>query len=39
MAKRKTGIGKNKTSHSKKTRKRFEIKKKMLAQKAGKKRR
>lgn len=36
MAKRATGVGKNKTSHSKKTKKRLEIKREMLAAKAAK---
>ncbi len=36
MAKRITGVGKMKTSHSKKTKKRLEIKKEMLAKKAAK---
>lgn len=38
MAKRATGIEKNKTSRSKKTKKRLAIKKEMLAKKASKKR-
>jgi len=38
MAKRKTGVGKMKTSHSKKTKKRLAIKREMLAKKAHKKR-
>ncbi len=38
MAKRSTGIEKNKTSRSKKTKKRLEIKREMLAKKATKKR-
>jgi len=38
MAKRITGVGKNKTSRSKKTKKRLTIKKEMLAKKADKKR-
>jgi len=38
MAKRKTGIEKNKTSRSKKTKKRLEVKREMLAQKINKKR-
>ncbi len=37
MAKRATGIEKNKTSRSKKTKKRLEIKRVMLAEKASKK--
>jgi ribosomal protein L32 len=37
MAKRSTGIGKRKTSRSKKTKKRLAIKREMLARKAGKK--
>lgn len=37
MAKRVTGIEKNKTSRSKKTQKRLAIKREMLAQKASKK--
>jgi len=36
MAKRSTGVGKMKKSHSKKTKKRIAIKHEMLAQKAGK---
>ncbi len=36
MAKRSTGIGKMRTSRSKKTKKRLEIKRQMLAKKAGK---
>jgi hypothetical protein len=36
MAKRSTGIEKNKTSRSKKTKKRLAIKKEMLAKKAAK---
>ena len=36
MAKRATGVGNNKTSRSKKTKKRLEIKKEMLAAKAAK---
>lgn len=39
MAKRATGVGKSKTSRSKKTKKRLTIKKEMLAKKAAKKRR
>jgi hypothetical protein len=39
MAKRSTGIEKTKTSHSKKTKKRLEIKKVMLAKKAEKRKR
>jgi hypothetical protein len=38
MAKRATGVGNNKTSRSKKTKKRLAIKKEMLAQRASKKR-
>ena len=38
MAKRITGIEKNKTSRSKKTKKRLTIKREMLAKKASKKR-
>ncbi len=38
MAKRETGVGKMKTSRSKKTKKRLEIKREMLAKKASKKR-
>ena len=38
MAKRRTGIGKNKKSRSKKTKKRLAIKEKMLAEKASKRR-
>jgi len=38
MAKRRTGIGKMKKSRSKKTKKRLEIKREMLAQKASKRR-
>jgi len=38
MAKRSTGVGKMKTSRSKKTKKRLAIKHKMLAKKASKKR-
>jgi ribosomal protein L32 len=37
MAKRSTGIEKNKTSRSKKTKKRLEIKREMLTKKASKK--
>lgn len=37
MAKRSTGVGKNKKSHSRKTKKRLEIKKAMLDAKALKK--
>jgi hypothetical protein len=37
MAKRDTGVGKMKKSHSYKTKKRLEIKRKMLALKASKK--
>lgn len=36
MAKRATGVGKGKTSHSKKTKKRLEIKRVMLEEKAAK---
>jgi len=39
MAKRSTGIEKTKTSRSKKTKKRLEIKKEMLAAKTAKKNR
>jgi hypothetical protein len=39
MAKRKTGVGKMKTSRSKKTKKRLAIKSEMLAKRASKKRR
>lgn len=39
MAKRATGVGKNKTTRSKKTAKRLAIKREMLAKKAAKKRR
>lgn len=39
MAKRETGIGKHKKSHSRKTKKRLEIKRLMLKAKADKKRR
>jgi hypothetical protein len=38
MAKRSTGIEKGKTSRSKKTKKRLEIKREMLASRAAKKR-
>lgn len=38
MAKRETGIGKNKKSHSHKTKKRLEAKRLMLDAKASKKR-
>jgi len=38
MAKRNTGIGKKKRSHSKKTPKRLAIKREMLAQKSAKRR-
>jgi hypothetical protein len=38
MAKRITGLDKKRTSHSKKTKKRLEIKREMLAAKASKKR-
>jgi hypothetical protein len=37
MAKRDTGVGKRKKTHSHKTKKRLEIKREMLAQKASKK--
>jgi len=37
MAKRTTGVGKNKKSHSRKTKKRLEVKKVMLEAKAMKK--
>lgn len=37
MAKRSTGVGKKKKTHSHKTKKRLEIKKQMLAAKANKK--
>ncbi len=37
MAKRATGVGNNKTSRSKKTKKRLEIKAQMLADKEAKK--
>jgi hypothetical protein len=37
MAKRTTGVGKNKKSHSRKTKKRLEIKKIMLDEKKKKK--
>ena len=37
MAKRKTGLGKNKKSRSHKTKKRLEIKRKMLEERADKK--
>jgi hypothetical protein len=37
MAKRLTGVGKTKTSHSKKTQKRLVIKRAMLMEKAAKK--
>lgn len=36
MAKRSTGVGKNKKSHSPKTKKRLEIKRVMLEEKAAK---
>lgn len=36
MAKRTTGVGKNKKSHSPKTKKRLEIKRLMLEEKAAK---
>ena len=39
MAKRATGVGKLRTSRSKKTKKRLAVKKEMLAKKASKKRR
>ena len=38
MAKRITGLGKHKKSHSHKTKKRLEIKRQMLAKKKSKKR-
>jgi hypothetical protein len=38
MAKRATGVGKKKPSRSRKTKKRLEIKKQMLAEKASKRR-
>lgn len=38
MAKRSTGVGKSKTSRSKKTKKRLAAKREMLAQKAAKRR-
>jgi len=38
MAKRDTGVGKKKRSHSKKTKKRLAIKREMLAKKANKRR-
>lgn len=38
MAKRKTGVGKKRTTRSKKTPKRLTIKREMLAKKAAKKR-
>jgi len=38
MAKRDTGVGKKKKSHSYKTKKRLEIKRQMLARKASKRR-
>jgi len=38
MAKRRTGVGKKKRSHSYKTKKRLEVKRQMLAKKASKKR-
>jgi len=37
MAKRDTGVGKRKKTHSHKTKKRLEIKREMLAQKASRK--
>ncbi len=37
MAKRKTGVGKMKTTRSKKTKKRLAVKREMLAKKASKK--
>ncbi|MEA2098219.1 MAG: hypothetical protein U9P70_04055 [Patescibacteria group bacterium] len=39
MAKRKTGVGKKKKSHSHKTAKRLEVKRLMLEKKANKKKR
>lgn len=39
MAKRETGVGKKKKSHSHKTKKRLEIKRIMLEEKASKKKR
>lgn len=39
MGKRATGVGNNKTTRSKKTQKRLEIKREMLAKKAAKKKR
>lgn len=39
MAKRKTGVGKGKKSHSHKTAKRLEVKRLMLEEKANKKKR
>ncbi len=39
MAKRPTGLGKNKKSRSHKTKKRLEIKRKMLEERANKKKR
>ncbi len=39
MAKRSTGVGKNKKSHSPKTAKRLEIKRLMLEEKANKRKR
>lgn len=39
MAKRSTGVGKNKKTHSHKTAKRLEIKRIMLEEKASKKKR
>jgi hypothetical protein len=38
MAKRATGVGKMKKTHNHKTKKRLEIKKQMLAEKAAKRR-
>lgn len=38
MGKRKTGVGKMKKSHSKKTKKRLAIKREMLARKAARRR-
>jgi len=38
MAKRSTGVGKMKKSHSRKTQKRLRVKREMLAKKASKKR-
>lgn len=39
MAKRSTGVGKHKKTHSHKTAKRLEVKQQMLAQKARKRKR